>query len=518
MSFRKYVANSARDAMNRIRIELGPDAIILSNRRSDETGRVEIIAAAPDEMRALVNEVSGRATAPSLGGSSSGKRAQAVQTHAVPAVARQAARTVKPMSFQEFVRQQSAAGAAGSAADKAKMAVAAYTSSGDDAAAAAVPDLSVVERRRPMTPEQLQAPAVFRRRPSREVPVSAAAPAVPADAPQKLAVQAPAAQDATASVLEELNRLKSSLTDRLAVLESQIAATPAAPAPLKGSQVMKRHIMTRLIIAGFSTALARRFAERIPDGIDMPGADAWLQDQVAAGISCPIEAQSVLSSPGAVALVGPTGVGKTTTVAKLAARFVVRHGAASLGLITLDSYRVGAHDQLRSYGRILGVPVQVAHDLDGLQNLLNAMQGKRKVLIDTCGISQRDNRLAEALEMLRRASFAGQPLSQVLVLNAASHSETLDEVTRAWRNAQTRGAIISKLDEAARIGGAVDAVIRHQIDLLGVTNGQRVPEDWHPANAKVLAHLIMKPAGETVSMDRLTSDAVQAAAMASTAA
>jgi flagellar biosynthesis protein FlhF len=221
--------------------------------------------------------------------------------------------------------------------------------------------------------------------------------------------------------------------------------------------------------------------------------DAWLHEVVAGNLRCAGAADGLLESQGAIALVGPTGVGKTTTVAKLAARFAVRYGASQLGLVTLDSYRIGAHEQLRSYGRILGVPMHIAQDGATLRELLASLQGKRLVLIDTCGLSQRDERMEEMLGTLSAARFNMQPIRRILLLNAASHSETLDEVARAWHASDAAGAILTKLDEAARIGGPLDCVLRHRMTLFGLTNGQRVPEDWHPASARLIAHVALKP-------------------------
>jgi flagellar biosynthesis protein FlhF len=316
--------------------------------------------------------------------------------------------------------------------------------------------------------------------------------------------------------MAELQSLRSALTDRITHLEKQIApmAAPARqdedPAPL----ALKRQAMTRLLMSGFSPELARRLADTVPPELERKETDPWLQNSLAQQIRCPGDAENAIYLPGAVALVGPTGVGKTTTVAKLAARFVVRHGASALGLITLDSYRMGAHEQLRSYGRILGVPVQAAHDEASLRDLLRSMHGKRKVLIDTCGMSQRDQRLGEMLAMLSEARFNDQQIRRVLLVNAASHAETLDEVARAWRVAGAHGAILTKVDEAARIGGGLDALIRYQLPLLGLTNGQRVPEDWHPGNAGLLAHIALKPFAAAFCLDNAEIQALTTAGVA----
>jgi len=224
--------------------------------------------------------------------------------------------------------------------------------------------------------------------------LAAALAAAPAAAVAAAPAPATILASADTALMAELQSLRLSLSDRLTNLEAQLAPKPEparaapepvaaaaaasvpasvpAPAVLAPALALKRRAMTRLIMSGFSPELARRIGEAVPADLDPKDADNWLQDLLARQLRCPAEADNPLFAQGAVALVGPTGVGKTTTAAKLAARFVVRHGAASLGLITLDSYRMGAHEQLRSYGRILGVPVQIAHDAATLRDQLAA--------------------------------------------------------------------------------------------------------------------------------------------------
>jgi len=379
--------------------------------------------------------------------------------------------------------------------------------------------------------------------------VAAPVAAPPAEPPLALAAAEPVApiepmfaQGAAAvaplpdsRLMAELQSLRSALTDRISKLEvrlsraepeapapavavpapSPVPAAPAAAAPIPApapaaetpQAAVRRQVMTRLIMSGFSPQLSRRVGDAAPAALEARGTDAWLQQVIGQYVRCPSDVDNPLLTPGAVALVGPTGVGKTTTIAKIAARFVVRHGASALGLVTLDSYRMGAHEQLRSYGRILGVPVHTAHDAASLRELLASLQGRRQVLIDTCGMSQRDPRLGEMLAMLDEVRFGDRPVRRVLLINAASHAETLDEVARGWRVDSAQGAILTKIDEAARIGGALDALMRFQTPLLGLTNGQRVPEDWHPGNPPLLAHIALKPFGAAFSLD---SDEMQA--------
>ena len=133
------------------------------------------------------------------------------------------------------------------------------------------------------------------------------------------------------------------------------------------------------------------------------------------------------------ALIGSTGVGKTTSTAKIAAAFAAKYGAANLGLITLDAYRVGAHEQLRAYGRILGVPVHTAHDRASLEDLLDLLSAKKMVLIDTAGMAQRDARTRELLDMLGHRA-----IDKLLVVNAAAQGETIEDVLLAYRASQLR--------------------------------------------------------------------------------
>ena len=206
--------------------------------------------------------------------------------------------------------------------------------------------------------------------------------------------------------------------------------------------------------------------------------------------------------PKVILMVGVNGTGKTTSTAKLAAAFATQYGAANLGLITLDAYRVGAHEQLRTYGRILGVPVHTAHDRASLEDLLELLSGKKMVLIDTAGMAQRDSRTRELLDMLSHRS-----IQRLLVVDASAQGETIDEVITNWRAAQCKGVVLSKIDEAVKLAPALDALIRHKLKVLGVANGQRVPEDWHRLSANALVQRAMR--APTNSAWKLEADDVQ---------
>jgi flagellar biosynthesis protein FlhF len=245
----------------------------------------------------------------------------------------------------------------------------------------------------------------------------------------------------------------------------------------------------KLLECGFSPALVRKLVDGLPtEGDETDWASGVLQRNLVTG-----ENDSPLEDVGGVyALIGPTGVGKTTSTAKLAAAFAARHGAGNLGLITLDAYRVAAHEQLRAYGRILGVPVHTAHDRASLDDLLDLLSAKRMVLIDTAGMAQRDTRTKELLDMLSHRS-----VNRLLVVNAASQGETIEDVLGAYRANTCRGVILSKIDEAMKLGPAIDALIRHKIKVLAVANGQRVPEDWHRLSGQALVQRALRSGGSS---------------------
>ena len=250
----------------------------------------------------------------------------------------------------------------------------------------------------------------------------------------------------------------------------------------------------RLLDTGFSPALIRKLVESLPADVEEI---SWAASVLERNLPT-AERDSALEDVGGVyAMIGATGVGKTTSTAKLAAAFAARHGATQLGLITLDAYRVGAHEQLRTYGRILGVPVHTAHDRASLEDLLDLLSAKKMVLIDTAGMAQRDSRTRELLDMLGHRS-----IHRLLVVNASAQGETIEDQLAAYGATSCRGVILSKMDEAVKLGPALDSMIRHRLTVLAVANGQRVPEDWHRLSANALMQRAMKnPSGPAWRLD-----------------
>jgi flagellar biosynthesis protein FlhF len=279
------------------------------------------------------------------------------------------------------------------------------------------------------------------------------------------------ADEVAASVLREIRSMRGTLEHQLATLtwNEQQRRDPS-----------RGHALSQLLAAGFSASLAHEMLERLPGGLEEQRAMEWIKTVLKANLQTIANENEILEQGGVYALVGPTGVGKTTTTAKLAARCVVRHGADKLALLTTDGYRIGGHEQLRIYGKILGVTVYAVKDQQDLSLALSELRGKHMVLIDTVGMGQRDKMVAEQVAML---TGCGAEVKRLLLLNAACSGDTLNEVVSAYEGGGLAGAIITKLDEAATTGSVLDTVIRHQLKLYYTATGQRVPEDLHVGDA-----------------------------------
>ena len=280
------------------------------------------------------------------------------------------------------------------------------------------------------------------------------------------------ADASSGTVLREIHSMRGMLEEQLAGLAWNKAQQRD---PLRGQ------LLRTLLGAGFSARLARDLLVDLPAGLNHASGLDYLKSSMACQTPL-LEDEDVLMKEGGVyALVGPTGVGKTTTTAKLAARCVMRFGAEKLALITTDGYRIGAYEQLRIYGQILGVAVHVVKDASDLEMVLASLQDKHMVLIDTVGMSQRDRAVSDQIAMLCGVS---RPVKRLLLLNAASHGDTLNEVVNAYRHdtqaqgpSGLAGCILTKVDEATHPGAVIDIVIRHQLPVYYVSSGQKVPEN-----------------------------------------
>jgi flagellar biosynthesis protein FlhF len=301
-------------------------------------------------------------------------------------------------------------------------------------------------------------------------------------------VQAQAAPQPSAQMTEMLNEMR----NMRSVIESQLTALSWGN--IQQRDPVKSKMLSMLLSAGFSASLSRQLTEKMPENLDEAKANNWIKSILSINLNTIENETEMLDEGGIFALIGPTGVGKTTTTAKLAARYVMKHGTQNLGLITTDAYRIGGHEQLRIYGKILGVMVHAVKDEADLKIALNELKNKHTILIDTVGVSQRDRMVAEQIAML---SSTNMPVKKLLCLNATSTGETLADVIKAYKRKGLDGCIITKLDEAATIGNALDVVIREKLKLFYVANGQRVPEDIHVANKAYMIQHALKARAAT---------------------
>lgn len=270
-------------------------------------------------------------------------------------------------------------------------------------------------------------------------------------------------------------------------------------------QPLYASLLKQLMTLGLSSGLSQTIAKRLAkEGLSK---HSWLESLQLLASLVPTNDDDILSDGGVISLLGPTGVGKTTTIAKLAARFALKHGRRGVTLITTDNYRIGAHEQLRSYGRILGIPVHVASDSDELKNLLKEAQGKSSdsnlTLIDTAGVCQKDIRLAEHITAL---DIDGMDIKNYLVLSATGQMNLQNEVIRAFSKADLHGCIVTKIDEAASLGEVLSVLIQHELPVSFVCDGQKVPDDLHRARGKLLvkeAVKLMRSLNESLSDEEL---------------
>lgn len=485
MNIQRFHAATSREALAKARAAFGDGTLILSNRPT-ATG-VEVVATAEDALSALDQEPQAAAAPAAASPSPLQARAAAqidkpLAKPAAKPLAKPATRNLvqedteqlamSTLSFQDYVRERMLrrrhealnGQAEGLRTDEALA----------DMPAAPAPAPAVAAPVAPIAVRPAAAPA--RPAPARQVQHQFEAPAPRARAAAPVVASAPAPSQQ--GIVDELQAMKELIEDRFNTL-SWLGQARQDP--------IQSNLMLKLIRAGYSPALARAVLERMPPDADAGEAVRWLMDVLERNLRTDAEARPLAEEGGIFALVGATGVGKTTTAAKLAAQCARLYGPASVGLITLDTYRIAAHEQLRAYGRMLGVVAHLAHDRAALQDLLGLLAGKKMVLIDTTGVAPRDPRKRDMLDVL---DLPG--VQRLMVLNAGGHGDTLDDVVTSFKTSGAQQAILSKTDEAVKLGPAVDALIRHQLVLRGVANGQRVPEDWEEADAGQLVRASMR--------------------------
>ncbi|RQT16839.1 flagellar biosynthesis protein FlhF [Burkholderia contaminans] len=544
MNIRKFTGATSRDALRLVREALGADAVVLSNRTLDD-GSVEIVALADSDLAAVTPPAAAR---PCVAAS---RTPESVPAAAVPGIVSRPGAplgrpTVNPYAAGEGGLPDVFSSVFGASAD-AEEATAQPSAIDDEAPAAAAPYPAapapaatapaaasepapwLVEHAKRLTQQrdalmaraqatpaapQASAPApqaaasatppnwardivrdAERRMPAAatrapDTNTSAAHAAKAAERTRLSADAAAAVADAVKSrierivndtVMQELGELRGMMAEQF---DSLMWHDRQRRSAVHGA--LTKH----LFAAGFSAQLVRMLVDNMPagDGAQtFEQAAEWAQSVLASNLPVLDSEDALMERGGVFALMGPTGVGKTTTTAKLAARCVMRFGASKVALLTTDSYRIGGHEQLRIFGKILGVPVHAVKDAGDLALALSELRNKHIVLIDTIGMSQRDRAVSDQIAMLHGANA---PVQRLLLLNATSHGDTLNEVVQAYRSAgehpDLAGCILTKLDEATHLGGVLDTVIRYKLPIHYVSTGQKVPENLYVASTKFL--------------------------------
>ena len=434
MNVKKFTASTTREALRMVRDELGDEAVILSNRK----------VADGIEIMAMTNEA------------------------------------LSDMTQSNPVYEPAPAGFSGIPQLNVKAEVASKDFYSKPAATALQqPSFS----RQNTAPGQPSAPRQSKRIIKQEV-----APAAPSAPNKASAALSPAAGTSPSFASPEQQGLVKEIKSMHSMLQEQFATM--AWSDMQQRDPKRTKLLRNLVNAGFSPTLARQLLDKMPSDADM----SWVNQVLTHNLHVATQAEDVVVRGGVFALTGPTGVGKTTTTAKLAARAVVRYGADSVALITTDSYRIGALEQLRIYGKILGVSVHAARDTSDLRVTLSGLKHKRLVLIDTMGMSQRDKRVKEQNEM-----FDAAGVQRLILLNATSSGDTLEDVVRMYHGNGVIGCIATKLDEAVTLGAVLDVIMRHKLTLHYVANGQRVPEDLHEVNMAYLLHRAFESASKSAA-------------------
>ena len=497
MNAQRFVAANSRDAMAQAKAAFGDSAVILSSRSTD--AGFEVVATSEDLLTSLTapgatprlaqvraSEASRNEPSRSRQGMSLQQRAaqQMPQSLSPQSSVAQDTETLamSTLSFQDYVRERMLRKRREAMQGQPTEERAGLSEGARRAAARAAQTLET-DMALPFG-RGLDAQG----QPMAQAPAKAAMGTVRpvargADTGKAASKPAPTAQPTGQKLAEQLNHLQAMMEERFNTLAW---LGHARQDPIQST------LMHKLIRAGYSPTVARAVMERLPAGRGAADAFRWTQEVLSRNLRTTRDAGSLCDAGGVFALIGATGVGKTTTAAKLAAQCVQAYGANSVGLITLDTYRVAGYEQLRSYGRMLGVVAHLAHDRAALQDLLELLANKRMVIIDTAGLGQRDPRIQEMMELLDQAS-----IKKLLVLNAGAHGDTLDYVVQAYKASGLYGVVLSKVDEAAKLGPALDVLIRHQVVLRGLSTGQRVPEDWQRPDAPALVRMSMGSSGKS---------------------
>jgi flagellar biosynthesis protein FlhF len=324
-------------------------------------------------------------------------------------------------------------------------------------------------------------------------------------APPAAAVAAAVASAAASTGSADYGAIRRDIDDMRRLLEGELATLTGNTR--RRREPLKARVLEALQALDLAPDVARALAEHTPlaaqirDPAHIPL--ALLARQLAV-----VDDQTCISG-GVLVVVGPTGVGKTTTIAKLAARWSMLHGSDELALVSTDGYRIGGREQLLTYARILGAPLHAADGGKELAQVLARLKSKKLILIDTAGMGPRDARLAEQLSALQHGAARARVL---LALPAHGEAHALEQIVRGFAGVSPAACVITKIDEAASLGAVLSTTLRHRLPIAYLCNGQRVPEDLHAAHLRKV--WLVKTAAQLVRLAAPRRDVAHLAQLA----
>ncbi|EZQ14072.1 flagellar biosynthesis regulator FlhF [Halopseudomonas bauzanensis] len=297
----------------------------------------------------------------------------------------------------------------------------------------------------------------------------------------------------------DLDAMRSEIAGLRDMLESQLGGL--AWGQVNQHQPRQASLWRKLIHLGLPADLCKGLLTKVAEVTDVRQAWRLLLAHLAQGL--PVMREELIEQGGVIALVGPTGAGKTTTLGKLAARYVLKHGSQNVALVTMDTYRIGAHEQLRTLGRILNVPVRVVDEQNSLSEVLEEFGNKRLVLVDTAGLQAQDPQLRGQLSEL---AAQGARISTLLVLAATSQYRVLKAAWHNYRCCNPVGCILTKVDEAATLGEALGLAMEQRLPVAYVADGQRIPDDLARGVGHQLVSRAVGLAGNDMAEDQTMAD------------
>lgn len=297
--------------------------------------------------------------------------------------------------------------------------------------------------------------------------------------------------DSLGALLSEVRDMKVSLQSQLNDLSWGAGST---------QNQTKTMLINHFNSLGFNQDLIKRVIKKLPIDLGYEDALLWTRDLFNKNIKCIEDESEILQGNGIYALLGSTGVGKTTTIAKIAARYALENGHANAGLISTDTYRIGGNEQLRIYAKIMGIDMLVAKNIDELNAATKKFSNKKLILIDMAGLSYKDVAVEAQLQMLSQAEAS---IKKVLCLNANNTTEGLDAIVLAYAKKGLDACIITKADEAITLGSALNVVMKNKLKVLYLTSGQRVPEDIGLLNKNYELEMLLlnQSKNESLGMD-----------------